>query len=120
MGLDMTAYSLENAPEAEVDFPCGGNLVEIAYWRKHPNLHGWMEQLYRKKGGADEYFNCSAVALSTEDINKLEKELDNLPPTTGFFFGHSRPEDRHLDLAFIARAREEIAKGRTICYSAWW
>ena len=23
--------------------------VEIAYWRKHPNLHGWMEQLWRDR-----------------------------------------------------------------------
>ena len=23
---------------------------EIAYWRKHPNLHGWMEQLAEQKG----------------------------------------------------------------------
>ena len=22
---------------------------EIAYWRKHPNLHGWMEQLAEQK-----------------------------------------------------------------------
>ena len=23
---------------------------ELAYWRKHPNLHGWMEQLWVSKG----------------------------------------------------------------------
>jgi hypothetical protein len=24
--------------------------VEIAYWRKDPTLHGWMEQLWERKG----------------------------------------------------------------------
>ena len=31
--------------------------TEIAYWRKHPNLHGWMEDLYYKKGG----IKCSLI-----------------------------------------------------------
>ena len=66
MGLDMNAYKTKakftkdtdfndeifgKTGDGEIDFE--GLIVdteEIAYWRKHPDLHGWMEQLYRKEG----------------------------------------------------------------------
>jgi len=47
------------------------NRDEIAYWRKHPNLQGWMEQLWREKGGKGE-FNCVDVELTREDLKQLE------------------------------------------------
>ncbi len=31
---------------------------QLYYWRKHPELHGWMEKLYRETGGAAQSFNC--------------------------------------------------------------
>jgi hypothetical protein len=48
MGLDMYPYVTSEAPRAQVDFRAD-DATEIHYWRKHPNLHGWMEQLYRDK-----------------------------------------------------------------------
>ena len=42
MGLDMYAYVADKAGR-EVDSR------ELAYWRKHPNLHGWMERLAESK-----------------------------------------------------------------------
>ena len=39
MGLDMYAYRKSNKAEA----------IEIATWRKHNMLHGWMEKLYKTK-----------------------------------------------------------------------
>lgn len=56
----MYACILGKAPPSQVDFK-GEDAAELHYWRKHPNLHGWMEQLYRDKGGAEEIFNCAAV-----------------------------------------------------------
>jgi hypothetical protein len=38
MGLDMYAYA---ATKSNADYETGQH--EIAYWRKHPNLHGWMK-----------------------------------------------------------------------------
>jgi hypothetical protein len=35
------------------DFEPGASR-ELAYWRKHPSLHGWMEHLFRAKGGTAE------------------------------------------------------------------
>ena len=40
MGLDMYAYIARKKSE---DF---NSAREIAYWRKHPNLQGWMENLW--------------------------------------------------------------------------
>jgi hypothetical protein len=41
------------SPPHPVYFNAGEDLAAIHYWRKHPNLHGWMEQLYRVAPKAD-------------------------------------------------------------------
>ena len=56
MGLDMFAYTTSEELAASVDFEVE-TLTELHYWRKHPNLHGWMEALYYAKGGAADTFN---------------------------------------------------------------
>lgn len=121
MGLDMYAYALTRAPEREVDFKADDG-AEIHYWRKHPNLHGWMERLYREKGGEDDAFNCVNLQLTREDLDALEADIHagNLPPTCGFFFGESDGTEKDDDLQFVAKAREAIAAGLTVFYSSWW
>lgn len=49
--------------------------IEIAYWRKHPNLQGWMEQLFAEKGGECDIFNGVEVELTWEDVDRLEKDI---------------------------------------------
>lgn len=121
MGLDMYALTLRQPPESPVDFEAG-EAQELHYWRKHPNLHGWMERLYREKGGAAAEFNCVNLHLTAEDVDRLEEDIlnANLPHTSGFFFGESRDDERHSDLEFIAKARTAIAIGLTVVYSSWW
>ena len=95
---------------------------ELAYWRKHPNLQGWMTDLYYEKGGEDE-FNCVDLELTLEDLDKLEESLDNsdLPETSGFFFG-SNADDHYAeaDREFIVQARAAIKQGYTVVYHSWW
>jgi hypothetical protein len=95
---------------------------DFYYWRKHPDLHGWMERLYRAKGGKDPSFNCNSVRLMTQDLDDLERAVKtaNLPSTSGFFFGQSEPRDRQGDLEFIDKARAAIAAGDTVYYDSWW
>jgi hypothetical protein len=71
-----------------VDFEPGASR-ELAYWRKQPNLHGWMEHLFRAKGGTAEDFNSVNLQLDAADLDALEHAIRSrtLPPTTGFFFG---------------------------------
>jgi hypothetical protein len=96
--------------------------MELAYWRKHPNLQGFMEALYYDKGGEGE-FNCVDVELTLEDLDALEESLDNqeLPETQGFFFGEDSSEHyAEQDRDFIVSARAAIDKGYTVVYSSWW
>ena len=120
MGLDM--YALTTTEQPDTDF---GFKVEepqaLHYWRKHPNMHGWMEALYRERGG-EEMFNCVTLKLTAADLDRLEVDLRNagLPPTQGFFFGDSDGSETEDDLAFIAKARMAIAEGKTVFYDSWW
>ena len=126
MGLDMYAFSNKEKPKTEVDFETKNfNPEELHYWRKHPNLHGWMHNLYEQKGG-DKHsdFNGDCVVLTLNDLEDLEHDLKqyDLPDTSGFFFGNSQNDDDELkdDLEFVAKAREAISKGRTVYYTSWW
>jgi hypothetical protein len=105
MGLDMYAMVSNTAPNSPVDFKTDG-ATEIHYWRKHPNLHGWMQKLYYQKGG-------------TERL-EIDVKAKKLPYTDGFFFGESDGTELDDDLAFIAKAREAIAEGLTVFYDSWW
>ncbi len=137
MGLDMHAYRMKFTPSKEVDFSeeifgrdDRGELdyenpivvaKEIAYWRKHPDLHGWMENLYREKGGREKSFNGDLVVLTLADLDRLEEDIlrKNLPKTTGFFFGESG-EISLKDLEFILEARKAIQEGDTVFYDSSW
>lgn len=124
MGLDMYAFSVTEAgglPAVDAEF-AEGQAQQIAYWRKHPNLHGWMQKLYAEKGGKSSDFNCNTVELTTEDLDKLEADIRErrLPSTSGFFFGASDGSEFAEDLAFIKDARGSIAKGERVYYDSWW
>ena len=130
MGLDQYAYVANKAGSEYND----QSRQEIAYWRKHPNLQGWMEQLWMDKGrpglygsGQDnEYdatFNGVEVELTWDDLDQLEEDVTNgrLPHTTGFFFG-SNSDDYYQsqDLEFIRQARAELFTGLKVFYNSSW
>lgn len=130
MGLDMYAFRVK-AEDMIDDFTVRnkeqgreGDLEELAYWRKHHDLHGWMERLYRAKGGTKESFNCVPVRLSMEDLNLLESDVLNnrLPETQGFFFGTNPPDEysREQDMEFIMKAKIAITNGAAVYYDSWW
>ena len=99
MGLDMYAWRVK-AEDAVGDFEVASEsdgfskVEELFYWRKHHDLHGWMENLYREKGGTKESFNCVKVRLTKEDLERLASDVvaNRLPQTTGFFFGDNPPD----------------------------
>ena len=126
MGLDQYAYAV-NPNQTIEEKESGKGQEEIAYWRKHNRLQGWMEKLYREKGGK-EVFNCEDVVLTLEDLDNLEKVIQDrdLPETSGFFFGHDSYSEykewglKEADERFIKDAREAIKAGKMIVYSSWW
>lgn len=123
MGLDQFAYAINN----------NGEKTELAYWRKHPNLQGWMENLWHSKGCPNAHedkdiaglsdFNCVPVELTKEDLDGLEQALDsnNLPETVGFFFGNNSDSMyRQQDVEFIHAARQALDNGSKVVYDSWW
>jgi hypothetical protein len=132
MGLDMYAYVAARAGQqqeywesyvTETESSSVTKPREIAYWRKHPNLHGWMEDLYRERGGESEMFNGVELELTWEDLEQLEEDIKNgrLPSTTGFFFGDNSDDYYRLqDLDFVRRARAEIFTGLKVFYNSSW
>lgn len=121
MGLDMYAFTTaDDIPP--VDFGETANHTELHYWRKHPNLHGWMEALYRQKGGTDEAFNCVTLRLDRADLDALEEAINGgaLPHTTGFFFGMTDGSEKDDDAAFIRKARDALSGGLNVFYWSWW
>jgi len=141
MGLDMYAYTASRDGQYD-DWWSGAELdpesnefensklskpVEISYWRKHPNLHGWMEQLWRKKNldtaSRDQSFNGIELELTREDIDLLEHHvvMGFLPETNGFFFGNSADEYyKEHDLEFVKRARADLFLGLRVFYNSSW
>ena len=123
MGLDQ--YANARRGEAKTDdegYTYYEDSMELAYWRKHPNLQGWMQDLYYEKGGEEE-FNCVDLELTLEDLDALEESLDEeaLPETAGFFFGtDSSDYYAEADREFIVQARAAIKQGYTVIYSSWW
>ena len=120
MGLDQYMY-IANKAGTHHDDP---SRQELGYRRKHPNLHGWMHQLWERKGNSG-VFNGDELELTWEDIDCLEKdiklgkvaELD----TKGFFFGN--PSDEHYydyDLKFCVDAKTETFLGRKVFYNSSW
>jgi hypothetical protein len=141
MGLDQYAYAAARAGQNDEwwgeydkseDQKTVAKPIEIAYWRKHPNLHGWMEQLWNSKGrpGLEQYhnntdlmFNGIELELTWEDLDQLEEDInkETLPHTEGFFFGS--PADnyyREQDLEFVRKARAEIFSGLKVFYNSSW
>lgn len=100
---------------------------ELAYWRKHPNLHGWMELLWEEKGrpGDGKIFNGVELELTREDIDRLEEDIlagrvGNLG-VKGFFFGSASDEHyREQDLAFVREARADLFMGLKVFYNSSW
>ena len=140
MGLDMYAYVAARAGqqdeynEQEGDWDLETRewvtkgLVpkprELAYWRKHPNLHGWMEQLWQKKNPEDmSSFNGIELELTWQDVDDLEQAVmhKQLPTTSGFFFGRDADEEYYeQDLRFIKEARAELFLGLKVFYNSSW
>lgn len=126
MGLDMYAFAVkaDSFGDRVVDAVMDDDAVQISYWRKFNALHGWMEDLYRLKGGSKQDFNCTTLRLDLKDLERLEMDTGNnkLVPRNGFFFGSQEiyPEDLESVADFVKVARQCIAEGKAVFYDSWW
>lgn len=138
MGLDMNLYgekSLDYQVEEMIDgFKVSKIVLEIAYWRKHPNLHGFIVS-----GFADGVDECQRIHLDKDDLHNIIVALKNDAiygePVTGFFFGRSYfpgekdefgsyEEQKAYDIEVFTKARDwlltEGKEWRSVVYQASW
>lgn len=96
MGLDMYLCGrkslMENFKEPARNRTEDGHRVSIVeidlgYWRKHPDLHGFIVQNFAE--GQD---TCQEIDLGEADLQKVVEAVERgeLPETEGFFFGSSQ------------------------------
>ena len=125
MGLDMFGFSVPKDADLNDE---STQQVELMYWRKFNALHGWMEDLWRSRGGSStgewNEFNCVAIQLTEKDLDDLlfAVTYDQLVPREGFFFGSQEihPDDVKDTYKFIVRARQAIKEGSDVYYDSWW
>jgi len=128
MGLDMYLVGKKtmhdyNGAEQEDGFRVTGNTkeLELAYWRKHPNLHGYIVNTFNE--GVDD---CEPIALDFLDLQKILMAVENhaLHPTQGFFFGSSDGSEREGDMKVFRKAmdwlKEKDGTVKTVYYVASW
>jgi hypothetical protein len=126
MGLDMYLTGekfIMNGNLEEDGFRLRSKTVALGYWRKHPNLHGYIVQTFA--GGEDE---CQTIHLS-DHIRTIIAAIHGreLPDTTGFFFGASDSSQEQIDhdIAIFERAlawveTDEPGILRSVRYRASW
>ena len=90
----------ELTPKEDV-FPLKEHILELGYWRKHPNLHGYIVQSFAD--GVDE---CQPIELTRDDLLTIIAVVKSgsLPHTEGFFFGTSDGSERDADIAILEKA----------------
>ena len=121
MGLDQSVYwideedfvgDIENPREDYFD-------TDIYYWRKFYSLNNWMSDLWEKKGGKREDFNCSHMRLYPEDIDQLEKDMEK-DDFWIYEWEYEEREEHKADLKkFIDMIRTEYSDC-IIVYHPWW
>lgn len=131
MGLDMylegRKYVSENYNHPEKNrmedgFRIKGVTLELGYWRKHPNLHGFIVQTF-----ADGVDQCQEIPLSKENLAKILQAIkgEELPETKGFFFGASDGTEKDEDTGIFRSAlkwlmSDETGYSNSVVYRASW
>lgn len=133
MGLDMYLHGnkyhwtdWQKPPDQrrpmEDGFELSEKTLQLGYWRKHPNLHGYIVQTF-----AHNIDNCEPIDLSADDLQKIIDAVarNALPYTEGFFFGVSDGTERDEDIRIFTAALEwlrtkETGVSRAVYYRASW
>jgi hypothetical protein len=98
MGLDMylngERYFMDRPAREGGEFTKKSEIYELGYWRKHPNLHGYIVENFAD--GKDE---CQEIPLDEEGLLQIMAAIraKELPHTVGFFFGVSDGTDEEAE-----------------------
>lgn len=143
MGLDMylegrkgisSRWDNKDEQIKEDGFVVKAHVLDLGYWRKHPDLHGFIVQEFAN--GVDE---CQGIYLCEDDLQKIIEtvEKDEIPTgVEGFFFGksyapgesdeiYSYEQQKANDLAIFDKALKWLKSAptgewREVYYEASW
>jgi len=112
MGLDMyldgkAFYTYDHPNRQAQPFEIAATIYRLGYWRKHPNLHGFIVETFAD--GVDE---CQKIELSSDDLGTIIKavEEETLPHTEGFFFGASATDPERYAQTYGCTMEEALAE----------
>lgn len=115
-------WNTKDSAVKEDGFEVSEHILELGYWRKHPNLHGFIVQNFA--AGEDK---CQEIFLSAENIQTVIQAVrkSQLPHTEGFFFGDSDGTESEEDIKIFNAALEWLKvkkqhEYRSIYYRASW
>ena len=130
MGLDMFLWgrkfhsSVRQARPQEDGFDVVQKDLELGYWRKRRDLHGFIVNEF-----ADGLDQCQEIELDADCLSKIMTAVSDrtLPHTEGFFFGESPDNEGQImeDLAILQAAydwlnQKETGVWKSIIYQASW
>lgn len=127
MGLDQFVYFRKIREKCKYEDTCPYKDIideyayskdEDMYFRKNRHLQGFMERLYKEKGGKGE-FNCKQVEVTKEDLHKLTRA--SLKDDKGFFWGDRTLDDDWTEIKkFKQEAGKALDGGYQVIYDSWW
>lgn len=126
MGLDMyligKKFDHTDKRVIEDGYEVTHKTLDLGYWRKHPNLHGYIVENF---GNCED--NCQEIELPREAIVMILEAIgsNDLPDTDGFFFGETDGTEKEDDTAIFTAAlawldTKEAGVYRSISYQASW
>lgn len=122
MGLDMYLTGERCFMEIRQNRQLSSERYRFGYWRKHPNLHGYIVQEF-----ADGIDDCREIDLTESELRQVLQAIETkaLPHTEGFFFGESDGSEAEEDQRIFTEALDWLAASdedalRFITYQASW
>ena len=111
MGLDM--------------FFCDDSGNEIQYFRKHSDLHGWLQDEWLKTQPKDtdpDEFNCTDFPITQEILDGMKElcEQDEHEHYSGFFWGESKDSDWEETKELCKNIQNRLDNGESVIYRSWW
>jgi len=123
MGLDMYLFGEVFFSEARNRGERRGEYYNLGYWRKHPNLHGYIVKTF-----ADGEDDCQRIYFSAANIRQILAAIKakELPVTEGFFFGESDGSEYEEDIRVFSESLDWLEEEtppnewRDVYYQASW
>ncbi len=122
MGLDMFFFRQPvSAPAPGSEGFNDESLVEIQYFRKHSDLHGFLEEIW-VRAHPEEEFNCVFMPITEEVLKDIQYLVDapDKQKYEGFFWGESMEEQWEKTKELLPKIARAIGAGDRVFYYSWW